>query len=244
MSSFTLMPVEHDTMDTAQSKLAKVGRVQIDGFLASSEAMVLRDSLEQAADWRHVLNAGDKVYEIADADVASMADPERRTLETTTYRSAETRFQFRYDTIRIPDDEIKLDSEDTPLHAFARFLNSSDVIAYWRSVTGCDRIDFVDCQATRYRLGDFLTRHDDAVEGKNRLFAYVLGLSEDWRADWGGLLLFADDRDQLIDAFSPRFNALSLFSVGQPHSVSMVTPFAGRSRLSVTGWLRSKPDSE
>ena len=35
----------------------------------------------------------------------------------------------------------------------------------------------------------------------------------------------------------PRFNALNVFAVPQPHSVSIVSPFAVGARYSVTGWL-------
>jgi Rps23 Pro-64 3,4-dihydroxylase Tpa1-like proline 4-hydroxylase len=36
----------------------------------------------------------------------------------------------------------------------------------------------------------------------------------------------------------PVFNALNLFRVPLLHSVTLVTPFAGGARLSITGWFR------
>jgi Rps23 Pro-64 3,4-dihydroxylase Tpa1-like proline 4-hydroxylase len=44
--------------------------------------------------------------------------------------------------------------------------------------------------------------------------------------------------DDVTFGLSPRFNALHLFKVPQRHSVSLVAPFAGAPRLSITGWLR------
>ena len=123
---------------------------------------------------------------------------------------------------------------------FASFLSSSEMVDWFRTITGCKQIDFADCQATRYRNGAFLTRHDDAVEGKQRYFAYVLNLTKDWRAEWGGLLFFPEDKATRIDALVPDFNLLNLFEVGQQHGVTQVASYAPHPRISVTGWLRSR----
>ena len=108
-------------------------------------------------------------------------------------------------------------------------------------VTGEDRARYCDAQATRYRKSHFLTTHDDAVEGKDRLFAYVLNFTRDWRPDWGGELLFFDEAGHVAAGFTPTFNALNIFRVPQPHAVSFVAPFAQAPRLSITGWIRMKP---
>jgi Rps23 Pro-64 3,4-dihydroxylase Tpa1-like proline 4-hydroxylase len=41
----------------------------------------------------------------------------------------------------------------------------------------------------------------------------------------------------VTEAWVPRFNALNVFAVPQPHAVSIVAPFAVGARCSVTGWL-------
>ncbi|WP_426039530.1 2OG-Fe(II) oxygenase family protein [Brevundimonas sp. DC300-4] len=91
---------------------------------------------------------------------------------------------------------------------------------------------------TRFRKGHFLTEHDDTAEGKNRLYAYVLGLTPGWRIDWGGLLAFHDAEGNVGEAFTPRFNTLNLLKVPAPHSVTQVALSAGADRVSITGWLR------
>jgi len=78
------------------------------------------------------------------------------------------------------------------------------------------------------------------VAGKQRHAAYVYNLTPAWRADWGGLLLFHGDDGNVTRGLTPSFNALNIFAVPQPHSVSMVTPFAASRRYSVTGWLRGR----
>lgn len=223
--------------------LASDGRVQIRDFLRPEAAEALLRFLLDSSDWRHVINAGEKVYEIGCDQLAAMDEEQRRTLDRKTDREAAEGFQFRFDTIRVPDDEAERAAQGTVLSEFATFLSSPEVIGWFRRVTGKDSIDFADAQATRYRNGAFLTRHDDAVEGKNRHFAYVMNLTRDWRAEWGGLLFFPVDREIRMDALVPDFNVMHLFAVGQQHGVTQVASYAPRPRISVTGWLRSRAGS-
>ena len=220
------------------AELAGSKRVQIRDFLVPDGAEELANHLSRSTDWRHVMNAGDKVYEIGCDELDAMEKGQREQLDRKIDREASEAFQFRFDTIRVPDAEQDRQAIDRPLADFASFLSSPNMVGWFRSVAGCDAIDFADCQATRYRNGAFLTRHDDAVEGKQRHFAYVLNLTRDWRAEWGGLLLFPKDDAIRIDALVPQFNVLNLFEVGQPHAVSQVASYAPRPRFSVTGWLR------
>jgi Rps23 Pro-64 3,4-dihydroxylase Tpa1-like proline 4-hydroxylase len=108
-----------------------------------------------------------------------------------------------------------------------------------RAVTRHEELAFTDGQATAYGPGDFLTGHDDDVAGKNRLAAYVYGLTPNWRVEYGGLLLFHETHDRTVSGLAPRFNSLDLFRVPRRHSVSQVTAAAPHHRYAVTGWLRS-----
>ena len=106
-------------------------------------------------------------------------------------------------------------------------------------MTGADTIDFADAQATAFAPGDLLTGHDDVVDGRKRHAAYVFGLNPTWRAEWGGLLLFHRENGR-VDGYTPSFNTLDIFRVGQMHSVSEVSRATPFRRYSVTGWLRSR----
>ena len=67
----------------------------------------------------------------------------------------------------------------------------------------------------------------------------MINLSRDWLPDWGGLLQFLDPAERrVVDTFVPLWNSLSLFRVPQPHVVSLVAPWAGSPRYSITGWFR------
>lgn len=235
MTDFALA-ADIDTAALAAAFAAR-RRVRIARFLSEPGAAMLADALAAEQRWRHVFNAGAKVYEVSRADLAAMADADRARLHGALRESARDGFQYRYDAIRVPDDAAERRASGTLLDRFALFMTSAPVVALLSAITGAEGVDLIDAQATAYRPGDVLTAHDDAVAGKGRQAAYVFGLTRDWRDEWGGLLLFHDE-DGAGAYQVPRFNTLDLFAVPQPHSVSEVASFAGGERLSVTGWLR------
>lgn len=225
--------------DALHRRFAATGHVQIAPFLAAPGAAALRDQLAGREDWRLVLNAGARVYEIDRAGRAAMSDEQRNHLERLVAQAAISGFQYRYETIRVPDEAPARTASATLLDRFATFLSEGPARELMRAITGAADILFADAQATCYGPGHFLTVHDDDIEGKQRRAAYVFGLTPEWRAEWGGLLMFHDAQGDIARALLPRMNALNLFAVPQPHSVSLVTPFAGAQRVSVTGWLRA-----
>ena len=235
--SFTLAP----SIDVAAlaERFARAGRVQIAPFLDSAGAAALAAHLVARDDWRQVMNSGDKVFESVPAVLATLTEAQRKRLDDAVNAAARTGFQYRYESIRVPDDAPARAALDDPLADFARFMSSAAVIELMTRISGAADIAFADAQATIYRSGDFLTAHDDGVPGKNRRAAYVFGLTPVWRAEWGGLLLFHGGSGGIAEGYVPAFNTLSLFAVPQTHSVSQVAPWADRPRLSVTGWLRA-----
>jgi Rps23 Pro-64 3,4-dihydroxylase Tpa1-like proline 4-hydroxylase len=219
-------------------------RLQISNFLHEEDAECLYRSLREANDWKLVINQGEKLFELDRAAQAALSPEQRAALDKAIYKSARTDFQYQYETIRVPDGKLERKSQDSPLSRFAQLLCSGPAISFLKTVAGEKDINFADAQATAYGPGHFLTRHDDAVEGKNRRAAYVFNLTPAWRSEWGGLLLFHGSDEQIEQGFSPVFNALNIFSVPQPHSVSSVAPFAAYRRYSVTGWLRAGKQPE
>ncbi len=219
---------------------ARTGRVEIGDFLAAGDAARLRAHLLGREDWTLVLNAGDAVYEIPREGVGQLSEEQRVELDRRVIAAARSGFQYRYESIRVPDDPAARSDGDTLLDAFVRFMSSRPVLDVIEQISGLDGLDFADGQATAYSAGHFLTEHDDDVAGKGRRAAYVLGLSPVWRAEWGGLLMFHRADGHIEEAFVPALGALRLFAVPARHSVSYVTPLAPEPRLSVTGWLRSR----
>ncbi len=235
--SFALGP-DLDPRQLAR-RFAETGRIHIPGFLQARDAQRLFTDLRARQDWCLVLNQGDKLFEMDRTAQARLSDEQRAQLDMAVYQRARRGFQFRYETVRVPDAAAERAADPTPLGAFARFMSSPASIAFLRSVSGCHDIAFADAQATAYGPNHFLTAHDDAVAGKNRIAAYVFNLTPEWRPDWGGLLMFHGADGHIEQAFTPRFNALNIFKVPQVHSVSCVAPFVPYRRYAVTGWLRS-----
>ena len=221
-------------------RFARDGRVQIEELIDDAAAEILADNLRIRNDWRLVINQGDKLFELdRDAQVALSPDA-RAKLDDAVFAAARYDFQYRYESIRVPDGDAERAVVDDPLSRFASFLSSAPVLCFLRQVTGQTGMQFADAQATAYGPGHFLTAHDDAVAGKNRLAAYVYSLTPAWRIDWGGMLLFHGAGGNVDGGLTPSFNTLNLFNVPQPHSVSLVTPAAASRRYSVTGWLRGR----
>jgi SM-20-related protein len=215
------------------------GRLSITNFLERQCAEALHTALAARQDWICVINAGEKIFELGRNTLESMTVEQHAELDARVHDEARNGFQFRFSSIRVPDpfDERRVNGDI--LHAFAEYMSSREVLELIQRVTGRNNLVFADAQATAYHPGDFLTGHDDDVAGKDRELAYVFGLTPEWRTEWGGLLLFHGD-DGEVCGFTPSFNRLNIFSLPMLHSVTLVTPFAGAPRYSITGWLRTK----
>jgi Rps23 Pro-64 3,4-dihydroxylase Tpa1-like proline 4-hydroxylase len=229
----------HPRADVEQltNRFASDRRVRIRPFLDERVAMTLHRHLEQRTDWRQVLNSGDSLYELDRRTRAELSSAKQGALDEAVWQGARTGFQHRYESLRLSDGDVPSGGMGNPLDSFTRWLSTGATRALLRRITGMD-IDFADGQATAYAPGDFLTGHDDAVPGKARVAAYVLGLTPVWRLEWGGLLLFHGDQGA-VSGIMPGFNTLDLFAVPQMHSVSAVVPSAAHRRYAITGWLRS-----
>lgn len=159
------------------------------------------------------------------------------TIERVPAPKRQTGVQFLFDMHSISTVRHKPIRKDPRFQAVGDFLNGPAFLDFARSVTGDDRIQQCDAIATRYLPEHFLTPHNDANFGENRLYAYVLNLSPAWRMEWGGLLAFLDEDGHVAEAYTPAFNALNIFRVPQQHAVTMVNRLAQAPRLSLTGWL-------
>ena len=215
---------------------AATGHVRIQPFLTEACAAALYAALRAREDWLQVINSGSNIFELSRADRAAMPAARAAALDQAVLAGARDGFQHRYESIRLPDGDTAPQAGESELAAWPRWLSAGPAHDLLRAVTAAP-LAFADAQATAYSPGDFLTGHDDAVAGKGRLAAYVLGLTPVWRLEWGGLLLFHKSASQVAGVV-PGYNSLDLFAVPQLHSVSAVTASAAYRRYAVTGWLR------
>lgn len=218
-------------------------RLHLPGVLQPAGAEALHAALTTTTEWERTLTDRDREIDVPPAELAALSAEAQVALHRGVYEKARSGFAYLFETIRISGLSEAGRALDPAFQAIYRWLNGPEFLGAVAELSGDDRGVYVDCQATRYLPGFFLTGHDDEKGGKDRLFAYVLNLSPEWRAEWGGLLLFHDQAGNVAEGYTPAFNALNLFAVPQRHSVSLVTPSAGGARLSITGWIRSKrPD--
>lgn len=214
-------------------------RLQVRDALQPDAARELHECLDREVPW-HLAYIGDQgSTTLSEQDLALMARREREALQAAIHRRAASEFQFEYNSYMMVTAYKEGRDPHLLLHRFLEYLNSEPFLEFARRVTGVGRIRKADAQATRYAPGHFLKQHNDITTEQGREVAYVLNLTREWQADWGGLLQFMDDDGAVIDTFMPRFNSLSLFRVPMHHCVSVVAPFAQRPRYAITGWFRS-----
>lgn len=222
---------------------ARHGRLHLPGILPLAEARAVGAALAGAVPWHRSLTANGKSYDLGLDTLAAMPPERRAELDAAIAAAGRTGFQYLFDAWRLSDLVEAGQRQGGPLAAIEAaydLLNSDPFLDFIRTLTNDPRPAYVDAQATRYRAGDFLTAHDDDVEGKNRLYAYVLNFTPAWRPDWGGLLLFYDADGHVAEGYSPTFNALNIFRVPQLHAVTQVASFVDAHRLSITGWIRER----
>ena len=217
-------------------------RVQVENFLQPEVAERLRACLQTEVPWTLALRDADGARTIDHPTYAAMQAPAVAALLEATAAGAragdrEAGFRFAYDSYMMVSAYTQGRDPGLLLHRVLELFNTLEYVALMQSLTGDARVRRVNAQATRYRPGHFLRYHTDIDSTEGRLYAYVLNLSRDWNADWGGLLQFMDDDGRVLDTFLPRWNTLSLFAVPAGHAVSLVAPWAAADRLAITGWL-------
>lgn len=223
------------------------GRVHIPAILTAPSAARVAKCLEQETRYNLSVSSPTEHRDIGYDVIAGKAAAWRaQFLEKilqgpASHPDPRQGFQAFYDNHRMSDAGEPYHDPAHYLAAIVAFLNGAPFLQFARTVTGIGDIAMADAQATRFVRNQFLTTHDDKSEhhGKNRRAAYVLNMTENWRADWGGLLLFLDAGGNVTEGFVPAFNALNILAVPQLHLVSQVTGFAGRARHSITGWLNA-----
>lgn len=191
-------------------------------------------------DWRLVYaDPQEGVVQLSEADRRSLGPQGMSQRMQKIMQLATRNYGYCYNAYQM--NEAVRDNRDPrhPIHKLTAFLNSEEFREFGAEVIGETGITRTDAQATLYTRGSFLTRHIDDGAQHERRCAYTLGFTEGWMTDWGGLLMFLNEKTDISSGFLPRFNVLTLFDGRKIHTVSPVSAFAGKPRLSVAGWLRN-----
>ena len=219
---------------------ARHGRLHVPDVLPAPAAAELARRLDSETPWRRAFRANSgpismplPIYEAQPAEWRTAVDAELRNLAGRSFR-------YLYDHFPVSDELEDGRRAGLACEAVWDAMNAPAGLDFLRALTGDARIGYCDAQVTRFRAGDFLTQHDDDVAGKHRLYAYVLNMTPEWKADWGGVLMFLDEDGHVAEGYTPAMNALNIFRVPMEHAVSEVASYAPAARVSITGWIRSR----
>lgn len=218
---------------------ARRGIVQIPGIFEAPLADEIDKVLADAVPWRMLLtDQNDQPIHFSPQELQAMGRPKIDAMVKDALERARSNRGYLYNTYPMIEAYLRGWDQGNPIHALTEFVNSEDYVNLGRVVTGIPGINKADAHATAYHPGHYLTRHLDYGADHERRAAYVLGFARNWQPDWGGLLLFLNDRQDITEGYLPRFNALTIFDIKYLHTVTQVSSFAGGVRRAITGWFR------
>jgi len=217
-------------------------RVRIENFLEPHIASQLQSLVGEDSMPMHIafyVNAMPKT--ISRMEFEALENQTKEALTRELLQLAGQGIGYCYETVmpkNIKNREVSISGQGHDLLVqLANCFSSPEVIKLVRQVSGNKVIKEADAQLTRFTEGHYITRHRDEVPSKRRELAYILSLTDGWHPDWGGLLQFYKPDGSVRDAWTPKFNTLSLFGIEHIHSVTYVTPYAKVPRYSMTGWF-------
>ncbi|QOL27158.1 2OG-Fe(II) oxygenase [Thalassotalea sp. LPB0316] len=236
MSSLSLEKTKPST-DLVESFKAN-GFIKVKQALTQETAQLIYQQIAEQPLWNLVFDANGKHQDLNSQEVAKWSEQQKDDLQRIIYQQAQSGFQYHYETIPLYDI---YQNNLMPGHFFNQiieFINQESSLDFFRELLSAPDIAFADGQITRFSAGHFLNVHNDDVENKNRIAAYVINLTPEWQANWGGALHLLDDNGAIKQSFLPTFNEINIFKIPVDHYVGYVSPFATKPRLSITGWLR------
>lgn len=221
---------------------ARRGIVQIPEIFEPPLADGLERLLAGPIPWRLLMtDSNDRPIHFSAAEAQAAGRERMDALVKDALQRARQNRGYLYNTYPMIEGYLRGWDAGHPIHQVTEFINGPEFLDLGRRVTGVVGITKADAHATAYHPGHYLTRHVDYGEDHERRAAYVLGFSRNWQPDWGGLLLFLSDRQDVTEGYLPRFNVLTIFDIKYLHTVTQVSSFAGGVRRSITGWFRDDP---
>ncbi len=231
------MNINKSDVKNNSDALTELGYVSIANFLENEFAEKLYQCLVNEVKWGVSCNVNGEAEVFLNKN--DVNDLDLSVQKKIKQQQSKDQFQFIYNTYMMVTAYIEKRDPGLYLHRFLEWLNSYSTIEYFKQLTKNKKFIKISAQATRYLPGHYLTKHSDIHSGEGRQYAYIIGLTKGWCADWGGLLHIMDDKKNIVKTLVPQFNTLNIFKVPRDHFVSYVSPLAKQPRLSITGWLLS-----
>lgn len=216
-SSLASMLGSRDDMDHARACFDARGMVVLSNFLTPAFAEAVLADLER-------LGSNQLWYRNEKGDPLHLSD------------STPEGFAFKFDKYLLTHRQSPV--AGSALRRFCDLILSNPMSDVVQRLTGLGSSPHkTEAFASRFRSGDFLSKHSDSASGTNRLCAFVLNLTKQWRPHWGGHLLMLDEQASTAEILLPTFNQLVVFRVPKPHLVSAVMSPCPGVRYACTGWF-------
>ena len=217
-------------------------RVRIENILDPEIAERALECILKEISFRYIYVKDGQYIVRSPEEMRDLDQQQTRALQQQLFSDASRGIGFYYCGYKTGTNPGEDDSEGMRfLKQLCSFLNGPEMLEFLATITGRQDLKSAESQFTRYTPGQYLTRHQDVAQEKQRRLAFVLSFSKGWHPDWGGLLQFYEQNGNTRDAWAPAFNTLSLFDVRHIHAVTFVAPYAAAPRISLTGWFRAAP---
>ncbi|MBV9210240.1 MAG: 2OG-Fe(II) oxygenase [Acidobacteria bacterium] len=214
-------------------RFQREGLIEVENFLNETAAQQFHRILDAELQWQLSFLSGGRVRQIPQSQLLQMKPQELEQLDCEVAAQAARGFQFRFMRAALCEGS----REATGLAAQLM----TELVEFGRSVTGDVEIAEANMYGSYYAPGSYLKSHNDVIANGRRRAAYVLSLTRKWELDWGGLLVFEDEKaGRVQQALVPSFNRLIFFSVPKAHHVTIVRDYAKGKRYALQGWLSSR----
>lgn len=223
----------------------ETGAVAVKNLLVDDVAEAAYEALQAHTPWElHVKNkqsaGGMKIFNHQDA--LALSDKEKLKLVPKVLTLKDNDLSFIYYRYTVPTIEEEADDSVLILTKIIRFFNGEEYLRLMADITGDDSGREVSCWASRYDANHHLSIHMDENPTQHRIAAHVLGLTKNWKKEWGGQFSFCDSKGKPVSHSIPKFNQLALFKVPRLHLVNQIKPYAQESRYSLFGWYKVKKE--
>ena len=236
-------------VEKLSEEFKKSGRVRALHFLQPACADALYQHLRHNVAWRTFLVANEQLLGTQPGEPVGVSLEEDKEILDCAYDGARKGgFAYVHDADRLfPEDEAdyvpdtaapRAPPADLVLAQFEGFLNAPAVRDFIRAVTGLQESGGISSQATRFRPGHFVGFHSgtwSADKTRKRRAVFSLGLTPDWKPEWGGAQEFRADDQGTAQSFIPCFNSLEISGFPMGYWISAVAPFAEVPRFAISG---------
>lgn len=232
-------------LEHLQQEFKETGAVVIKDLLCDDVAEAVYESLEKGVPWElhsKKPKIGGEVIIINPEETLKLTAKEKLKLVPRILTLQDNDLSFVYNRFTIPTTEKDACEYSLILAQVAQYFNSKEYLQLLGDITGDHRGQELSIWASRYDPNHHLSVHHDESRYQGRIAAHVLGLTKNWKKEWGGNFAFCNDQGKPVDYHMPRFNCLTMFKVPRLHLVSQIKPYAQEFRYSFFGWYKVRKE--